>query len=40
VSRRDRERLEDILVATAAIIAHMRRGSLGDGLVFDPFGPD
>jgi uncharacterized protein with HEPN domain len=35
VSRRDRERLEDVLVATAAITVHMGRGSLDDGLVFD-----
>jgi uncharacterized protein with HEPN domain len=35
VSRHDRERLEDILAATAAITAHTGRGSLDDGLVFD-----
>jgi len=35
VSRHDRERLEDILVATEAITAHLGRGSLDDGLVFD-----
>jgi len=35
VSRRDRERLEDVLVATAAITAHMARGGLDDSLVFD-----
>jgi uncharacterized protein with HEPN domain len=35
VSRRDRQRLDDILAATDAIAAHLRRGDLHDGLVFD-----
>jgi uncharacterized protein with HEPN domain len=35
VSRRDRLRLEDILAAIDAIAAHLRRGDLHDGLVFD-----
>ena len=33
--RRDRERLEGIVAAADAISAHMRRGGLDDGLVFD-----
>jgi len=33
--RRDRERLEDVVAAAAAIEAHLRRGGLDDGLVFD-----
>jgi uncharacterized protein with HEPN domain len=33
--RRDRERLEDIVAAAEAIAAHLRRGGLDDGLVFD-----
>lgn len=35
MSRRDRQRLEDILVALDAIAAHLQRGDLHDGLVFD-----
>lgn len=35
MSRHDRERLEDIAAALEAITAHLRRGDLGDGLVFD-----
>jgi uncharacterized protein with HEPN domain len=35
VSRRDDERLADILASAGAISAHLRRGSLDDGLVFD-----
>jgi len=35
VSRRDGERLADILAAAEAIAAHLKRGGLGDGLVFD-----
>ena len=35
MSRRDRQRLEDILAAIDAIRAHRTRGDLGDGLVFD-----
>jgi uncharacterized protein with HEPN domain len=35
VSRRDRQRLEDILVAIAVIRSHLERGDLHDGLVFD-----
>ncbi|MCJ7437818.1 MAG: DUF86 domain-containing protein [Acidimicrobiia bacterium] len=35
MSRHDRERLEDIVVATEAITGHLGRGSLDDGLVFD-----
>jgi uncharacterized protein with HEPN domain len=35
VNRRDRQRLDDILVAIAAIRAHLERGGLSDGLVFD-----
>jgi alpha-methylacyl-CoA racemase len=35
VSRRDEERLEDVLAATRAISGHLRRGGLDDGLVFD-----
>jgi uncharacterized protein with HEPN domain len=33
--RDDAQRLDDVLAAAAAITAHMRRGSLQDGLVFD-----
>ncbi len=33
--RRDRQRLEDIDSACAAIDAHLRRGGLDDGLVYD-----
>jgi uncharacterized protein with HEPN domain len=35
VSRRDRERLEDILISIDAIKQHLTRGELSDGLVFD-----
>jgi uncharacterized protein with HEPN domain len=35
VSRRDVERLQDILAAVDAIAAHLRRGEIADGLVFD-----
>jgi len=35
VSRRDRQRLEDILAAIDTIRAHLTRGELSDSLVFD-----
>ncbi len=35
MSRRDRQRLEDIVVAIDAIRSHRERGDLHDGLVFD-----
>lgn len=35
MSRHDRQRLEDISAAISAIAAHLRRGDLSDGLVFD-----
>lgn len=35
MTRRDRQRLDDILAATDAIHRHLERGDLGDGLVFD-----
>lgn len=35
MSRRDDERLEDILASAAAIREHLARGGLEDGLVFD-----
>jgi len=35
VSRRDDERLADILASAEAIARHLKRGGLGDGLVFD-----
>ena len=35
MSRRDRQRLEDILAAIRAIRQHLERGSIDDGLVFD-----
>jgi uncharacterized protein with HEPN domain len=35
VSRRDGERLQDILDAIEAIYSHVARGGLSDGLVFD-----
>jgi uncharacterized protein with HEPN domain len=35
VSRRDKQRLEDITAAISAIDAHLQRGNLSDGLVFD-----
>lgn len=35
MSRRDDQRLGDVLAAAAAIANHMTRGELDDGLVFD-----
>jgi uncharacterized protein with HEPN domain len=35
VTRRDQQRLDDIRAALDAIAAHLRRGTLSDGLVFD-----
>jgi len=35
VSRRDDQRLEDILAAVTAISDHLSRGALDDGMVFD-----
>jgi uncharacterized protein with HEPN domain len=35
VTRRDDQRLEDILSSAQAIWAHLERGDLDDGLVFD-----
>ena len=35
MTRRDRQRLEDILAAMDAIRSHVERGALGDPLVFD-----
>jgi uncharacterized protein with HEPN domain len=35
VTYRDRQRLEDIEAAVAAIRSHLQRGELSDGLVFD-----
>lgn len=35
MSRRERQRVDDILVAIGAIHAHLGRGDLSDGLVFD-----
>jgi uncharacterized protein with HEPN domain len=35
VTRRDRQRLDDIRDALEAIARHLRRGGLEDGLVFD-----
>ena len=35
MSRRDRERLQDILEAIEAINSHVARGDLSDGLIFD-----
>lgn len=35
MSRHDHDRLEDILEAISAIRAHLNRGALTDGLVFD-----
>jgi uncharacterized protein with HEPN domain len=35
VTRRDVERLDDVLAAIEAIRAHLRRGDLNDGLVYD-----
>lgn len=33
--RSDRQRLDDVIGAAAAITAHMARGNLDDGLIFD-----
>lgn len=35
MSRRDQQRLDDIQAALTAITAHLLRGDLSDGLVFD-----
>lgn len=35
MTRRDDQRLEDILASVVAIQAHLERGGLDDGLVFD-----
>lgn len=35
MSRRDRERLTDVLDAIAAIRSHLQRGDLDDGLIYD-----
>lgn len=35
MSRRDVDRLEDVVAAIAAINSHMSQGDLGNGLVFD-----
>lgn len=35
MSRRDSERLTDIVVAAEGITEHLTRGDLGDGLIFD-----
>lgn len=35
MSRRDHERLADIIAAGEAIASHLERGGLDDGLVFD-----
>jgi uncharacterized protein with HEPN domain len=35
LTRRDRQRLDDILAAIEAIRGHLERGDLEDGLVFD-----
>jgi hypothetical protein len=35
VSRRDDERLSDIVASAEAIASHLERGGLDDGLVFD-----
>jgi len=35
VSRHDKQQLEDIAAAISAIAAHLKRGDLSDGLVFD-----
>ena len=35
MSRRDDERLEDVIAAAGAISTHLERGGLDDGLVFD-----
>lgn len=35
MTRRDRQRLDDLLAAVGAIRRHLERGDLDDGLVFD-----
>lgn len=35
MSRRDDQRLNDVLASAAAIASHLERGDLHDGLVFD-----
>ena len=35
MTRRDRERLQDVIAAAEAIASHLERGDLDDGLVFD-----
>lgn len=35
MSRRDDERLEDIIASAQAIASHLQRGGLADGLIFD-----
>ena len=35
MTRRDQERLDDVAAALSAISAHLERGDLSDGLVFD-----
>ena len=35
MSRRDEQRLEDVVAAAHAIAEHLKRGGLDDGLVFD-----
>lgn len=35
MSRRDDERLADVIAAAEVIASHLRRGGLDDGLVFD-----
>jgi len=35
VTRRDKQRLDDVLAAIAAIREHLTRGDLSDGLIFD-----
>ncbi len=35
MSRRDDDRLADVIAAAEAIASHLQRGGLGDGLVFD-----
>ena len=35
MSRRDQERLQDILAAADAIASHLERGEITDGLIFD-----
>lgn len=35
MSRHDRQRLDDIVAAIAAIRSYLERGTLSDGLVFD-----